>query len=231
MTIKDIKGSADNLMPVENVLISVFDKRGLDEFVLGLLKINRGIRFISTTDTSEKIEELAKSAYYRISIAEYSTSPGLDGFLIKTYHPDIRTAILGKRNDPEFQRYPKEILHDPVYIDMVVANFQPFKDVISQPGVSFEKANANIDIIGPAILRAAAKNFASCAAVCDPKDYSEVLAMIRNNNGCTLSERRRILAQKVFDLTAGYDGAIFKYMWEKKSDEIITDLAESCNTE
>ena len=187
MTIRDMKGEVQDLIRVENVIVSVFDKTGLDEFVPGLLKMNPDVRFLSTGGTYKKMKEILGNSYdYNLmEVAEYTKFPEMEGGLVKTLHPKIHAGLLGERNNQEHQRYLKEELNGGVYIDMVLVNLYPFQQVINSPDVNFEKARGNIDIGGPTMIRAAAKNFPSSAVVCDPKDYPEVLQHMVSNNGST----------------------------------------------
>ncbi|MBI2129037.1 hypothetical protein HYU07_02255 [Candidatus Woesearchaeota archaeon] len=236
MSIRDLKGKVDDLIPVQNVLISVYDKNGLEELIPGLLKINPHVEFISTGGTYTKIKEiLGRSATYSLKeVADYTGFPEMKGGLVKTLHPKIHAGILGERNNPEHQRYLNEDLNGAVYIDMVVVNLYPFKEMIKkieageinkQTGkpYNFESARGNIDIGGPTMIRAAAKNFPGCAVVCDSRDYDNVLKTVGNNNGCTLFTQRLILAEKAFNQTSDYENAISKYFFEKtgSGDDIM----------
>ena len=225
MTIRNMKGIVEDLIPVRNVLVSVFDKTGLEGFVPGLMQINPKVRFLSTGGTYKKIRELLGDSYRDnfMEVAEYTEFPEMEGGLVKTLHPKIYAGLLGERNNPEHQRYLREELNGGVYIDMVLVNLYPFQQVIGSPDVNFERARGNIDIGGPTMIRAAAKNFPSCAVVCDPKDYQQVLQHIVINNGSTSFGQRLRLARKVFELTAMCDRAIADYFEEqvgRKADEI-----------
>lgn len=216
MSIRDLKGEVENKIPVDNVIVSVSDKVGLEDFIIGLLYINHDIKFLSTGGTYKKLKEIlgGNSRINLFEISEYTGCPEMEGGLVKTLHPKIHAGILGERNNPEHQKYITETLNG-VYIDMVVVNLYPFEKTIAQKDVTFEQARGNIDIGGPAMLRAAAKNFPSCAAVCDPSDYKLILDEIKENNGCTTLAQRLNLAKKVFALTAEYDKTIADYMFEQ----------------
>lgn len=218
MSIRDAKGKQENRIPIRNVLISVFDKTGLDELVNGLRVVNPDVRFMSTGGTFKKVKELLGDDVdeHLIEVSEYTGFPEMEGGLVKTLHPKIHAGILGERNNPEHQRFLQEDLANGVYIDMVVVNLYPFDKVVASDGVTFEKARGNIDIGGPTMLRAAAKNFLSCAAVCDPQDYHSLVAHMMVKGGCTTFDRRLDLAQKVFDMTTEYDKAIAKYIAEQR---------------
>jgi len=217
MTIQNLKGKTEDKIPIKNVIVSVFDKNGLEELIVGLTEINPDIRFMSTGGTYKRIKDiLGNSAENNlIEIADYTECPEMEGGLVKTLHPKIHAGILGERNNPEHQRYLAEDLNGAVYIDMVVVNLYPFNEVIANPDTTFEEARSNIDIGGPTMIRAAAKNFPGCAVVCDTKDYTKLLKGIKENSGYTTFDQRLNLAKKVFALTSKYDNAIVRYMVTK----------------
>ena len=220
MSIRDAKGQIEDKIPVKNVLVSVFDKSGLEAFVKGLIEANPDVRFMSTGGTYKKIDELLgdSAGEHLIQVSDYTGFPEMEGGLVKTLHPKIHAGLLGERNNPEHQRYLAEDLENGVYIDMVVVNLYPFEKVTAAPDVTFEKARGNIDIGGPTMLRAAAKNFLSCAAVCSPGDYEKILADVKANDGCTTFEQRLQLMRKVFDMTSKYDKAITGYILGQMHD-------------
>ena len=212
MSIRDMKGKVKDLIPVENVIVSVFDKSGLEMLVPALVHINPDIRFLSTGGTYTKLKDLLENpAKNLLEISQYTEFPEMEGGLVKTLHPKIHAGILGERNNLEHQNYLKEVLGGGVFIDMVVVNLYPFQKVISLPEANFESARGNIDIGGPTMIRAAAKNFPSCAALCDPEDYWDILHAIKEDGGVTSFSQRLRLAKKVFETTAVYDRNIADY--------------------
>lgn len=214
MSIRDLKGEVKDKIPVNNVIISVFDKSGLEDFIPGLIETNSDIKFLSTGGTYNKLKKILGGNYiiHLLEISsEYTECPEMEGGLVKTLHPKIHAGILGERNNPAHQKYLNETLSG-VFIDMVVVNLYPFEKVISDKDVTFEEARGNIDIGGLAMLRAAAKNFPGCAAVCEPFGYTKILSKIKENNGCTTFSQRLNLAKKVFGMTAEYDRAIEDYI-------------------
>ena len=218
MTIRDIKGTVKDKIPVRNVLLSVFDKSGLETFVPGLIETCPDVMFMSTGGTYKKLTEMfaASGQTERLmEVAQYTGFPEMEGGLVKTLHPKIHAGILGERNNPAHQDYLQNTLNGGVYIDMVVVNLYPFNKVIADPAVTFEKARGNIDIGGPTMIRAAAKNFPSCAVICDPIDYSAVLGELRANEGRTSFDTRFALAQKVFSTMGKYDSSISDF-WSKQ---------------
>lgn len=217
MTIRDLKGKVNDRIPVKNVLVSVFDKSGLEKLVQGLMDLNPDVRFMSTGGTYGKIKDILGDSYEDnlIEIAEYTGFPEMEGGLVKTLHPKIHAGLLGERNNPEHQKYLREELNGGVFIDMVAVNLYPFDKVTANPDTTFEQARGNIDIGGPTMIRAAAKNFPSCAVICDPAHYDAVLKSIEENKGCTTFKERLNLAMKVFDETAKYDRSIQQYFGSK----------------
>ncbi len=216
MAIRDIKGKVEDLVPVKNVLVSVSDKTGLEDFVPGLIEASPDVRFISTGGTYTRVAEILEGDTGRlIDVEEYTGFPAMEGGLVKTLHPKIHAGILGERNNPEHQRYLKEDVGGGVFIDMVVVNLYPFKKVIAAEDSTFESARGNIDIGGAAMLRAAAKNFLGCAPVCDPSLYGDVLSDIKINKGSTSLGSRFWLAGQAFQTTAEYDGAVSVYLQDR----------------
>jgi len=221
--IRDLKGTVDDKIPVKTILVSVFDKSGLEEFIPGLLRVEPHLLILSTGGTYTKIKAILGDnfEYNLMEVASYTEFPEMEGGLVKTLHPKIHAGILGERNNPEHQKYLTDTLHNARYIDMVVVNLYPFEEVVkSSP--SFEKARGNIDIGGPTMIRAAAKNFPSCAAVCDPAKYGRIVEALQENEGSTTFEQRLRLARRVFALTAAYDKAIAEYF----NQQVETSLPE-----
>lgn len=214
MSIRNLKGKVNDKIPVEHVLVSVFDKSGLGKLVPKLIDINPNVRFMSTGGTYGKIKEILGNSYRDnlIEIAEYTDFPEMEGGLVKTLHPKIHAGLLGERNNPEHQRYLKEELNGGVFIDMAVVNLYPFSQVVSEEGTTFEQARGNIDIGGPTMIRAAAKNFPSCAVACAPSQYEKIMEVIRNNKGSTTFDLRLQLAREAFGITAGYENSIVGYL-------------------
>ena len=149
MAIRNVKGKITDLIRVENVLISVYDKTGLDFFVPELLNLNPRMRFMSTGGTYSKLREILGNSHESnlMEVADYTGFPEMEGGLVKTLHPKIHAGILGERNNPEHQKYLQD-LGNGVFIDMVVVNLYPFQDVVNSDA-NFEQARGHIDIGGP----------------------------------------------------------------------------------
>jgi phosphoribosylaminoimidazolecarboxamide formyltransferase / IMP cyclohydrolase len=174
-------------------LISVYDKTGLDDFARGLAEL--GWTFVSSGGTAAHLEELGLAV---TKVEDLTQSPEMLGGRVKTLHPRVHAGILARRDEPEDMATLAEHGIEP--FDLVCINLYPFEH---DPSIEL------IDVGGPAMLRAAAKNFASVAAVCDQADYEPVLAEVRAG-GISLKTRTR-LAAKAFATTAGYDASIARW--------------------
>lgn len=195
-------------------LISVSDKTGLLNFAKVLLEI--GYELISTGGTSSYLREHDLPI---TDVADVTGHPEILGGRVKTLHPNIHGGILGDRLD-DSHRVQMERLGI-IGIDVVVNNLYPFEDVISDTDSSMELALENIDIGGPAMTRAAAKNFLNVLIVVDPKDYEWVGKLIMSGN-ISVSDRRR-LAAKAFQHVAFYDSLIADYLFEDSKSELYRD--------
>lgn len=181
-------------------LLSVSDKSGIEDFAQGLTEL--GFEIISTGGTKIALEK-AKIA---VTPVEKATGfPECFGGRLKTLHPLIFGGILFRRDDPTHVAEAKKQKIEP--IDLVCVNLYPFEATAAKPGVSREELIEQIDIGGPSLLRAAAKNAGSVTVVCDPGDYAHVLQSLQET-GDTTVEYRQVLAEKVFLHTAAYDTAI-----------------------
>ncbi|HEY2335923.1 MAG TPA: bifunctional phosphoribosylaminoimidazolecarboxamide formyltransferase/IMP cyclohydrolase [Burkholderiales bacterium] len=189
---------------MQRALISVSEKSGVVEFARALAGL--GIELLSTGGTAQL---LAKEG---IAVTEVSAHTGFPEMLdgrVKTLHPKIHGGLLARRDDPAHMK-ALQGAGIPA-IDLLVVNLYPFQATVADPDCRFEDAVENIDIGGPAMLRAAAKNHAGVAVIVDPADYATVLEQIKKN-GVVSDETRFMLAKKVFAHTAAYDGAIANYL-------------------
>lgn len=188
---------------VSRALVSVSDKTGVIEFCRGLSQL--GIELLSTGGTA-KI--LAENAIPATEVSDYTGFPEMMDGRVKTLHPKVHGGILARRGIDDAVMAANGIQA----IDMVVVNLYPFEQTIAKPDCDFETAIENIDIGGPTMIRAAAKNHADVAIVVDPQDYESVLAEL-NSNAAQLSGQTRFnLALKSFEHTANYDTAISRYL-------------------
>ena len=190
-------------------LISVSDKTGIVELAKELRSL--GVELISTGGTYRKLQE------EEIEATEISDITGfpecLDG-RVKTLHPAVHAGLLAMRSNPEHMKQLQELHIEP--IDMVIVNLYPFKATILKDGVTRAEAVENIDIGGPTMLRAAAKNYQDVAVVTDPADYPRILEELKNG-GITL-ETKFYLMQKVFMHTSSYDTMIADYLRRERGD-------------
>ena len=191
-------------------LLSVFDKTGLDAFGHGLSEL--GWELISTGNTHRTLTEAGLSA---TSVIEVTGSPEMLDGRVKTLHPAIHGGILARRDLPD--HIAQLETHGIVPIDMVVGNLYPFERTIQLPGISDIDAIEQIDIGGPAMIRAAAKNFAGVIVVTDPGDYGAVLAQLQT--GDVPSATRRQLAAKAFAHVSAYDSLVAAYLQGETSGD------------
>ncbi len=202
----------DDRVLVRTALISVWDKTGLDTFVSGLLSASPGVKILSTGGTYTALERILGSAAGATlsPVSAYTGQPEMQGGLVKTLDFKIYLGLLSETYNPAHQEDLRRT--GAAVIDMVVVNLYPFRDVVAAAGVSSEDARGNIDIGGPCMVRAAAKNFHRVAAVTDAADYEPVVRELRDAGGALSLETRFRLARKAFALTAGYDAAISAYL-------------------
>jgi phosphoribosylaminoimidazolecarboxamide formyltransferase / IMP cyclohydrolase len=205
-------GTIDDRVRVKTVLASVFDKTGLDALALALLQINPGVSILSTGGTFTALQGAlgpSASACLR-QVSDYTGQPEMQGGLVKTLDFRIYLGLLSETYNPAHAADLERTSARP--IDLVVVNLYPFEDASSAAGATLEDARANIDIGGPCMVRAAAKNFHRVAVLTDPADYAAVLAEMRAHEGALALATRYRLAQKAFALTAHYDAAIASYL-------------------
>ena len=189
---------------MKRALVSVSDKSGLVSFVKGLKEL--GWEIIATGGTQKLLEaEGVKTT----GISEVTGFPEICDGRVKTLHPKVHGALLGRRDLPS---HLKELKDNGIeFIDLVCVNLYPFARTIAKPGVTMEEAVENIDIGGPSMLRSAAKNWRDVTVVCNPEDYDKVLEEIRTG-GNTTPETRLELSAKAYTHTAEYDCRIATYM-------------------
>ncbi|MDE2082139.1 MAG: bifunctional phosphoribosylaminoimidazolecarboxamide formyltransferase/IMP cyclohydrolase [Burkholderiales bacterium] len=184
-------------------LISVSDKTGIVEFARALAA--QGVRLLSTGGTARLLAEAGLAV---TEVAEVTGSPEMLDGRVKTLHPRIHGGLLARRDLPEHMAALAR--HGIAPIDLLVVNLYPFAQATARPDCTLEDAIENIDIGGPAMLRAAAKNWADVAVVIEPADYARVLAELAA--GGVRRDTRFMLAKKVFAHTAAYDGMISNYL-------------------
>ncbi len=197
-------------MAIKRALISVSNKAGVDQLARALR--NAGAEILSTGGTAKFLEE---SGIPITKVSEVTGFPEIMDGRVKTLHPKIHGGILADRGKGAHLKAMDE--HGIPPIDMVVVNLYPFEETIAKEGVSLAEAVEQIDIGGPAMLRAAAKNFAHVVIVVDPSDYQWIIPRVEEGREFTVEERRR-LAAKAFAHTAKYDGAISSYLSKEEGD-------------
>ena len=196
---------------MKRALISVSDKTGIVEFAKQLVDL--GYEILSTGGTKRILEENGLPV---TGVDEVTGFPEILEGRVKTLHPFIHGGLLAKGNDPSHMKQLEE--QGIQRIDLVCVNLYPFQKTIEKPGVTPEEAIENIDIGGPAMLRASAKNHESVTVIVDSADYDEVISALRDRGEVPLETKRR-LAAKVFRHTASYDALIAGYMTELAEEE------------
>jgi phosphoribosylaminoimidazolecarboxamide formyltransferase/IMP cyclohydrolase len=197
-------------MSVRYALISVSDKTGVIEFARSLTRL--GFTILSTGGTARA---LADQGIAVTEVAQLTGFPEILDGRVKTLHPAVHAGILARRDAPEHLRALAQ--HAIGLIDVVAVNLYPFEATVARPGCTLHDAIENIDVGGPAMLRAAAKNHASVAVVVDPADYARVVDELQTR-GSTGASTRFELAVKAFAHTARYDGAISGYLSSLDAD-------------
>lgn len=198
-------------MNQKRALISVSDKSGIVDFARSLVEL--GFEIVSTGGTKKSLQENGVPV---IGVSDVTGFPEILEGRVKTLNPYIHGGLLAKHGEESHQQQLAE--HNITAIQVVCVNLYPFKETISKPDVTVEDAIENIDIGGPAMLRASAKNHEYVTVVVDPIDYAVVLEELKGN-GETTKETRRRLAAKVFRHTAAYDSLISQYMTELVQEE------------
>lgn len=202
-------------MTIKRALISVSDKTGIVEFAKKLEK--NGIDIISTGGTFRALKEAGVSV---IPVSDVTGFPEMMDGRVKTLHPKIHGGILALRDNPGHLKAMEE--NGIIGIDLVVVNLYPFQETIKKPNVTREEAIENIDIGGPSMIRAGAKNYKYVTVVVDPTQYDDIIARIEGN---TLTEEFRLsLAQKAFLHTAIYDSAIANYLSKETDGDLFPSI-------
>ncbi|WP_296745226.1 bifunctional phosphoribosylaminoimidazolecarboxamide formyltransferase/IMP cyclohydrolase [Mesorhizobium sp.] len=191
---------APDLVPVRRALLSVFDKTGLIDFARAL--VAAGVELVSTGGTARAIADAGMAVR---DVSDITGFPEIMDGRVKTLHPSVHGALLGIRDDADHAKAMRDHHIEP--IDLVVCNLYPFEEV-RRSGAVYASIVENIDIGGPAMIRASAKNHAYVAIVTDPEDYAPVLNALEMNIGSLSLDFRKKLAAKAFARTATYDAAI-----------------------
>jgi phosphoribosylaminoimidazolecarboxamide formyltransferase/IMP cyclohydrolase len=197
-------------MTIKQALLSVSDKTGLVEFARELRGL--GVAILSTGGTARLLKDAGLTV---TEVGDYTGFPEMLDGRVKTLHPKIHAGILARKDSPEHMAAMQKT--GIPAIDLVVVNLYPFSQTVARSDCSLEEAIENIDIGGPAMVRAAAKNYKSVAVVTDPEDYGPLLAEMKSA-GAVGQEFRFQLARKAFSHTAAYDGAISNYLTSLDSE-------------
>ena len=221
----NVVSKIDDLVKIQAAIVSVYDKGGLDAFIPALVRINPGIQIFSTGGTYGAIERIlgVKAANNLSRISDYTGQPEMQGGLVKTLDFKIYLGLLSETYNTAHTEDLKRTQALP--IDMAVVNLYPFKEVSSEKDASLEKSRANIDIGGPCMIRAAAKNFHRVAAVTQTEDYSAILKEHEANGGALSLKTRLKLAKKAFAHTADYDTAISVYLLQRNDEEATEEYS------
>ena len=214
--VKDI----DSRVAVKHVLMSVSDKTGLETFVPALVKACPGVKIYSTGGTYTKVKEILGDASKDtlVAVSDYTGQPEMQGGLVKTLDFKIYLGLLSETYNDAHQADLKRLSAQP--IDMVVVNLYPFQQTIAKEGVTPEMARTNIDIGGPCMVRASAKNYLRVASVTDPLDYASLAAELADHGGTIGLDTRFKLMKKAFTHTAQYDKAISEFFTTRPWDEV-----------
>jgi phosphoribosylaminoimidazolecarboxamide formyltransferase/IMP cyclohydrolase len=201
-------------MKVTQALISVSDKRGAVDFARGLAQL--GVKLLSTGGTAKLLRDAGLDV---TDVSEYTGFPEMLDGRVKTLHPKVHGGILGRRDSPEHRAVMKE--HGIPPIDLVVVNLYPFRETVAKPGCTVDDAIENIDIGGPTMVRAAAKNHGNeqggVGVLTDPEDYAPILEELKAG-GALSYQTRFALAKKAFTHTARYDSAIANWLTALDAD-------------
>ena len=209
---------------IERALLSVSDKGGIVEFARGL--VEQGIEILSTGGTAQL---LRLNDIPVVEVAQHTGFPEMMEGRVKTLHPRIHGGILARRDNEDHLRAMQE--HGIPPIDMVVVNLYPFEQAVARPGCTMDEAIENIDIGGPAMVRAAAKIHAFVAVVTDPADYSSLLDKMRRANGKLPLAERYALAAKAFSHTAEYDGMISNWLTARNARDEARPFPDRLNVQ
>lgn len=193
------------MIRIRRALLSVSEKRGIVELATALGRM--GVEILSTGGT---FRALADNGVKVTEVAAVTGFPEMLDGRVKTLHPFIHGGILARRDREDHLRELRG--HGILPIDLVVVNLYPFEATVSRPGCTLEEAVENIDIGGPCLIRAAAKNHSGVVVVVDPNDYSSILAEMDRSGGAVSEETSRRLAHKAFQRTSRYDRAISDYL-------------------
>ncbi len=196
------------MKPIARALISVTEKSGIVEF--GQFLAEHNVEIQSTGGTAKMLREGGVKV---MEVSDFTGFPEMLDGRVKTLHPKVHAGILARRDlASHLEQMERQNLQ---FIDLVVVNLYQFEKAVAKPGCTLEDAIENIDIGGPTLLRAAAKNYTGVTVVVDPADYAKVMYEMKMNQDATNLATRFALAKKVFKLTSEYDTAIYRWLVDK----------------
>ena len=210
------------MIKIRRALLSVSDKTGIVELARALL--HHGVEVLSTGGTAKLLQ---LNGVVVKEVGDYTGFPEMMDGRVKTLHPKVHGGILARRDRQDHVAAMEQ--HDIPPIDMVVVNLYPFAQTVAKPGVTMDDAIENIDIGGPAMVRAAAKNHAFVAIVTDPADYAGIQRKMKANGGALGMDDRYALAAKAFSHTAEYDGMISSWLTARDTTGKARDHPDRLN--
>lgn len=217
---KNVVDKIDDRVKINTMLVSVSDKTGLDTFIPGMVAANPDLKILSTGGTFARIGEILgdKARGCLEQVSDYTGQPETQGGLVKTLDFKIYLGLLTETYNDAHQDDLKRT--GALSIDMVVVNLYPFSETIARDGVTVENARGNIDIGGPTMIRASAKNFIRVASVVDPGSYKGILDKVNAQAGALTLTDRYELSKKAFEHTAVYDRTISDYLGAQAFDQV-----------
>jgi len=212
----------DDRVKIDHVLVSVSDKTGLDNLIARLVEINPDIMIYSTGGTYRAIGDALGAGADKnlMQVSDYTGQPETQGGLVKTLDFKIYLGLLTETYNQDHQNDLNRV--EGVAIDMIVVNLYPFTDAMASFDATPEKVRTHIDIGGPCMMRAAAKNFLRVASVTDVQDYDVISKELETADGCLSLNTRFALARKAFAHTASYDTSIVSYLSDLEYDDVAT---------
>ena len=216
----NIVDKTDDRVRIKNVLMSVSDKTGLETFVPALIEACPGVKIYSTGGTYAKIKEILgdRAEGTLVAVSDYTGQPEMQGGLVKTLDFKIYLGLLSEKYNDAHQADLRRLSAEA--IDMVVVNLYPFRQTVAKAGVTPEMARTNIDIGGPCMVRASAKNYLRVASVTDPQDYPNLVNELKDHGGTLGFDTRFKLMKKAFAHTAEYDTAIAAFFTARTWEEV-----------
>ena len=196
---------------IRRALLSVSDKTGVVDFARGLADL--GVEIVSTGGTAKELEAAGIAVR---AISEFTGFPEIMDGRVKTLHPKLYAGLLARRDEPSHMVAAEE--QGIEFVDLVCVNLYPFEATASRRGVADHEVIENIDIGGPTMVRAAAKNFAFSAVVTSPASYDAILQELADADGCLSMQTRESLAAEAFSYSARYDNAIARWFAERQDD-------------